>query len=94
MNDLPLVVVDDLIALGGLDGSPSVERNQVLARLKPFERVNCLGWDRSTEVADGVSEVELRNLVRGLTSAEAELHRSGGSVASGESGQGHAEMTP
>jgi len=81
MNDLPPVAVNDLIALGSLEDTPSVERDQLLARLKPFERINCLGWDRWIEVADRLPEVELRNLVRGLTAAELELHWSGGSVS-------------
>jgi hypothetical protein len=81
MNDLPPAVVNDLIALGSLEDSPSDKRDQLLARLKPFERVNRLGRDRWNEVADRLSEVELGNLVRGLTAAELELHWCGGSVA-------------
>src|ERR1039458_527089 len=82
MNDLPPAVVKDLIALGSLDDSPSATRDQLLARLKPFEKVNRLGWNCWNEVADTLAETELRNLVRGLTAAESELHWSGGSVAS------------
>lgn len=82
MNDLPPAIVEDLIALGSLDDSPSATRDQLLARLKPFERVNCLGWDCWNEVADTLPETELRNLVRGLTAAELALHWCGGSVAS------------
>jgi len=81
MNDLPPAVVNDLIVLGSLEDSPSAKRDQLLDRLKPFERVNCLGWDRWNEVADRLPETELGNLVRGLTTAELELHWCGGSVA-------------
>ena len=81
MNDLPPAIVNDLIALGSLEDSPSAERDRLLARLKPFERVNCLAWDQWNELADRLPEVELRNLVHGLTAAELELHWSGGSVA-------------
>jgi len=42
MNDLPPAVEKDLIALGDLDDSPSATRDQLLARLKPFERFNPL----------------------------------------------------
>jgi hypothetical protein len=38
MNDLPPAVVNDLIALGSFDDGPSAKRDQLLARLKPFER--------------------------------------------------------
>ena len=82
MNDLPPADVEDLIALGSLGDRPSVERDQLLARLKPFEKVNRLGWDRWNEVADTPPETKLRNLVCGLTAAELELHWCGGSVAS------------
>jgi hypothetical protein len=82
MNDLPPAVVNSLIELGGLDDCPSATREQLLTRLKPFERVNRLGWDRWNEVADTLPEAELRNLVRGLTAAELELRWCGGSVAS------------
>ena len=82
MNDLPPAVVNDLIALGSLDERPSTAREQLLARLRPFERVNRLGWDRWNEAADKLSEADLKNLVRGLTAAELELHWCGGSVAS------------
>jgi hypothetical protein len=81
MNDLPPAVVSDLIALGSRDTSRSGERDQLLARLKPFGRVNCLGWDRWSEAADRLREAELRNLVRGLTTAELELGWCGGSVS-------------
>lgn len=81
MNDLPPPVVSDLIALGTLDDSPSAMRDQLLARLKPVNRDICLGWDRWNEVVDTLSEVDLRNLVRGLTAAELELGWYGGSVA-------------
>jgi hypothetical protein len=82
MNDLPPATVNDLIALGSLDDCPSAARGQLLARLKPFERVNRLGPNGWNVVADRLSEVELGNLVRGLTAAELELHWCGGSVAS------------
>src|SRR5437762_2816020 len=81
MNDIPPAVVNDLIALGRLDDSLSVKRDQLLGRLKPFDLVNRFGWDRWYEIADTLSEVELRNLARGLTAAELELHWCGGSVA-------------
>jgi hypothetical protein len=82
MNDLPPAAVKDLIALGSLDDGPSAKREQLLARLKPFEKVNRLGWDCWNAVADKLRETELRNLVRGLTAVELELHWCGGSVAS------------
>jgi hypothetical protein len=82
MNDLPPVVVNDLIALGGLNNGPSAARRELLARLKSFETVNNVGWDRWSDATQGLTELELRNLVRGLTSAELELHWCGGSVAS------------
>src|SRR6266550_1979754 len=82
MNDIPPAVVNNLIALGRLDDSPSAKRDQILAWVKPFEEVNRLGWDRWNEVADTLSEAELRNLARGLTIAELELRWCGGSVAS------------
>ena len=81
MNEIPPAVVKDLIALGSLDDSPSVKRDQLLARLKPFDRVNRLGWAPWYELADTLSEIELRNLVRGLTIVELELDWCGGSVA-------------
>src|SRR5438128_311234 len=52
VNEIPPAVVKDLIALGSLDDSPSVKRDQLLARLKPFDRVNRLGWAPWYELAD------------------------------------------
>lgn len=82
MNDIPPAVVKDLIALGGLYESPSAERDQLLARLKSVNRDIYIGWNQWNEVADPLVEVDLQNLVRGLTAAELELGWYGGSVAS------------
>ncbi len=51
MNDIPPAVVEDLIALGSLDDSPSATRDQLLARLKPVNRDICFDWDRWIEAA-------------------------------------------
>ena len=80
MKDVPPAIVNDLIALGSLEDSPSARVTRFWPHFKPFERGNCLGWDRGT-IGQRLPEVELRNLVRGLTAAELELHWPGGSVA-------------
>ena len=77
-NDLPPAVVKDLIALGGLDESPSATRAELLARLKPVNRDIYIGWNHWNVVAETLSELDLRNLVRGLTAAELELGWYGG----------------
>lgn len=81
MNEIPPAVVKDLIALGSLDDGPCARRDQLLARLRPFDRVNRLDWNPWNEVADTLSEAELKNLVRGLTVADSEQQWCGGSVA-------------
>jgi hypothetical protein len=48
MNYLPGAVVDDLIALGSLEDGPSATRNQLLARLKPFQLL--LGQAQAVEI--------------------------------------------
>ena len=81
MNDLPPAVVEDLIALGSLGDGTSAKRDQLLARLKPFDRVNRLDCNPWFEVADMLPEGDLKNLVRGLTIADSQPNWSGGSVA-------------
>ncbi len=80
-NEIPPAVVKDLVALGSLGDCPSAGRDQLLARLKPFDRVNRLGWNPWNEVADALSETDLKNLVRGLVLADLEPQWCGGSVA-------------
>lgn len=77
MNDLPPAVADDLISLGNLDNAPSATRDELLARITAFIRAEHSGSDRRNEVAGTQLEVELRNLVRGLT-ADFELGWHGG----------------
>jgi len=81
MNDIPSAVVNNLIALGSLDDGPSAKQDQLLARLKPFDKVNRLGWNPWNEVADALAEDDLKNLVRGLAIADSQAHWCGGSVA-------------
>ena len=82
MSDLPPEVIEDLVTLGELGDRPSRKRNELLVRLKPFNRVNCIGWDPWIAVSDTLPEEKLRSLIRGLTAAELELQWYGGSVAS------------
>lgn len=81
MKDLPSTVVNDLISLGSVADRPAAERDQLLARLKPFSHVNCMGWDHWKEIANALPEEDLKDLLCGLTMAESELNWYGGSVA-------------
>jgi len=82
MGDLSPEILEDLLALGRLDDGNTIKRNRLLSRLKPFNKVNCLGWDIWNTLAETLSEDKLKSLVRGLTIAELELQWYGGSVAS------------
>ncbi|HEX3626632.1 MAG TPA: hypothetical protein VH280_14550 [Verrucomicrobiae bacterium] len=82
MSDLPPQVLEDLLALGQLGDRQSAKRDILLTELKPFNRVNALGWDIWNAVARVLPEEKLECLVRGLTVAELELKWYGGSVAS------------
>jgi len=81
MNEIPSAAVKELIALGNLADGSSARRDELLTWLLPFERINRLGWKPWEAVADALSEVDLKNLVRGLTVADSEHQWCGGSVA-------------
>jgi hypothetical protein len=66
MRELPPTLISDHIELGQCGGAPSQWRDQVLARLKPFERLNRLGWNDWTRMMEPLDEGRARNLVQGL----------------------------
>jgi hypothetical protein len=82
MKDVPPSVISDLIDLGECGDADSSARETILRRLKPFERVNWLGWNEWTHIMDPLNETGAVNLVRGLVVGELVLKWSGGSAAS------------
>ena len=65
MNEVPPALISDLVALGECGDADSSLRDGILARLKPFERVNWLGWKDWSTILEPFDEARARNLVRG-----------------------------
>jgi len=82
MNEVPHAAVSDLILLGGCGDGDANLRQILLARLRPFERVNWLGWNEWSRILELCDETSSRHLVQGLALGELLLKWSGGSAAS------------